>query len=749
MVPISCVPPKIPHFFGRQEECRAVLDHLVNEDTRLVNICGPPGFGKTSVAINVAHHLQERKIPVYFISLRGMKSKGELISRLLSIFSDASQLPGISPSHWLIHCLQQLKSPLVLILDNADDLLETEDARMKEEVLKFTDEILTQCCHCKLLFTTRESLGYLNHKLSIYAHKISVLDEVSSTNLVESLLPDVTEESCCSILKECGQVPLAMRLMCSILSEENISVNELKQELETSPLVKVLDNESFPDDVRLSIIINTSFQRLRGIEKDAFVSLAVFPGWFGIEKATEVLALEQERPSKVIQILERKSLIDCRDGYFTIHSLLRSFIDEKRTTDKELGAVFQRAQHRFYNQHIACFEEANETFLTGQSFDAVHAFYGQRESILFSLENGAKDDELYPKVVETLSKAELFLYAVLLNEGSLFELLYDTVVKEAKKRQNLVDEKRLLAAKSFAHWGWFHEHQTWDNSLQGRGNDTSGWSGKLLCYYGIHQLLCGKAKQGDSSIVSSLVRLGSHYDEKVLHELAQEVLVKSRLKRLMHCTTELDDYYWELVDDNFERLVELSVFGDFVQETCQSSFDTFDATRLLLAMKSWDAIKDWNKERNGNQAKLTDDVIFLCIRVRLLNYVNSEERFLQLDRLYTTGTALAKSSHSQEIANFLKECSKAFQMMSFMLANVEDFCAKIVVNSESLSHLADIIDQLSPDSCYPLLICNETLLQMEYFFKLTSTSDIVKDDSYSSLKKQIALLRSQLQTILE
>ena len=641
-----------------------------------------------------------------------------------------------------------MKSSLVLILDNADDLLETEDTRMKEEVLKLTDEILAQCGHCKLLFTTRESLGYLNHKLSMYTHTISVLDEVSSTNLVESLLPDVTEESCCSILKECGQVPLAMRLMCSILSEENISVNELKQKLETSPLVKVLDDESFPDDVRLSIIINTSFQRLRGVEKDAFVSLAVFPGWFGIKEVTEVLALEQDRPSKVIRSLERKSLIDCRDGYFTIHSLLRSFIDEKRTTDKELGAVFQRAQNRFYNQHIACFEAANETFLTGQSVDAVHVFYGQRENILFSLENGAKDDELYSKVVEALSKAELFLYAVLLNEGSLFETLYDTVVREAKKRQNLVDEKRLLAAKSFAHWGWFDEHQTWENILQGWSTNTSDWSAKLLCYYGIHQLLCGKAEEGDSSIICSLVRLGSHYDEKVLYNLAREVLVKARLKRLMHNQGQGDG------DQQLAQLAaRMGVTGDLLSETYERSFNmnqwtTSQATRIGSALKSLKASKDGNEEHSGNQAKLTDDIIFLCISMRLLNYVNSEERFVQLDRLYTTGTASVKSSHSQEIANFLKECSKTFQMMSFVLANVEAR-KEIVVNSESLSHLADIIDQLSPDSCYPLLICNETLLQMEYFLKLTSSSDIVKDDSYSSLKKQTALLRSQLQTILE
>ena len=53
------MPDKIPHFFGRQQECQEILDHLTNQGTRLVDISGPPGFGKTSVAINVAHQLRE------------------------------------------------------------------------------------------------------------------------------------------------------------------------------------------------------------------------------------------------------------------------------------------------------------------------------------------------------------------------------------------------------------------------------------------------------------------------------------------------------------------------------------------------------------------------------------------------------------------------------------------------------------------------------------------------------------------
>ncbi|KAL9975970.1 hypothetical protein ACROYT_G013198 [Oculina patagonica] len=524
-VPDSCIPDTIPHFVGRQEECLAVLNHLTNGDTRLVDVWGPPGFGKTSVAVKVAHHLKEMKISVYFTSLRGMKSKDDLVSKLLSIFTDAKQAFYVSPSDWLIQSLQQLKNPFVLILDNADDLLESGVSKLKEDVLGFTKEILDQCSQIKLLLTTRETLDYLSLKISIHQERVGVLDGVSSVSLVKSQLPDVSDDDCSSIIKVCGHVPLAMRLMCSIMMEENVSITELLEELKISPLVEVLDNEHFSDDARLKTIINKSFERLTFHERDAFVALAVFPNSFGVEEAMAVLDLKTARlTKKVIGTLKRKSLIDCSEDVesFTIHSLLRSFIDEKRIANQTIQTTFHAAQLRFYDYQITSFGEANEKFLTGHSNDACHVFFGQRESILLSLVNGAKDDAIYPKVVEVLSKAELFFYFVLSHE--FFDRVYCTAVEEAKKRQRRDDECNLLAAKSFGFLeGLNVSRQGWDESLI--AGIRHSCLAKHLCYLGVHQLLCGKIDDGISSLRTSVDRLnGSNCDEKVLKVLTYHAL---------------------------------------------------------------------------------------------------------------------------------------------------------------------------------------------------------------------------------
>ena len=198
------MPDKIPHFVGRQKECQVIMNHLTNQGTRLVDIWGPPGFGKTAVAINVAHLLLVMGIATFFISLRGMKSKDELVSKLLSIFADARQAVHVSPSHWLMQCLQQLRNPFVLVLDNADDLLESGDVKLKEDVLRLAEEILTQCSHIKLLFTARESLDYLNQKILIHNERVGVLDLASSVTLVRSLSPNFSDDNCSTIVRVCG-----------------------------------------------------------------------------------------------------------------------------------------------------------------------------------------------------------------------------------------------------------------------------------------------------------------------------------------------------------------------------------------------------------------------------------------------------------------------------------------------------------------------------------------------------------------
>ena len=512
------------------------MDQLTDRSTRLVDVWGPPGFGKTSVAIHVAHELRERKIPVYFTSLRGLKTRHDLVSNLLGMFGDAKEALHVSPSDRLIQCLRKWRSPLVLILDNADDLLESRDTQVRQDVLRLIEELRVKCNHINLLVTSRESHKDLSHKLPIHLERVGVLDEASSAELVKTLLPKVSESDRNCIMKECGQVPLAMRLMCSIIEEGTVSVGELLEELKNSPLIEILDNESNSDDCRLKKIMNTSFQRLTSNQQEAFVSLAVFPGCFGVDEAKAVLNLKTVfEAKKILQSLKRKSLVDCSDNFdnFTIHSLLRSFVEDRRRKEEEIQRHYAEAQLRFCIYYISKFREANEKFLTGSSNDAYKAFHNQRENIRLALVDGSKDEDLYSKVVEVLSKAELFVYAVLPNQEALFDILYSTAIEEAKKRQRRDDECKLLAAKSFSSLGGFYSRpRSWDHSLESGDQNAENPPPKYLVYLGIHQLLSRNIDDGISSLRASVNHLGNDNDERILKILAYHVLAVCYRKKM-------------------------------------------------------------------------------------------------------------------------------------------------------------------------------------------------------------------------
>ena len=137
----------VPNFTGRQAECEEIIDHVTSASTRMVSIWGSPGFGKTSVAIAVGHALQSQTLPVFFISLRGLQSKADLISKLLSLVrptatTNQSSGQSLSLNDELCQIFASIPDRCVFILDNVDDLLESGLPKVKEGVVQLLEEII-------------------------------------------------------------------------------------------------------------------------------------------------------------------------------------------------------------------------------------------------------------------------------------------------------------------------------------------------------------------------------------------------------------------------------------------------------------------------------------------------------------------------------------------------------------------------------------------------------------------------------
>ena len=385
-----------------------------------MSIWGSPGFGKTSVAIAVGHHLASQQLPVYFVSLRRLQSKADLVSKLLSFFrrpfTNGQQQQRLSLDHELFELFNGISDPFVIILDNADDFLESGMAQVRDDFIDFLEEILRRTEKVTFVITTRESLEFMDVQFQGHqAVRICPLDELSSQNLVNELLPNATSSNCTRIQQICGHVPLAMKLLCSFISEDDVgqqsqALDDFMKCLERNDIVKMLDNPDYPSHLRVKLLFDSSFQRLSAQEKEALVSLSVLSDSFDPKVAAAVLGISQiQSAKKILQTLRRRSFLDLgsKSGLFTIHKLLQSFARERG--ELEMNERILDAKSRLRAFHISRFEELNEQFLTGNSMSAFVEFYEHEQSFLTSLIDGCYDSNTSDKAFCALVKAELFL----------------------------------------------------------------------------------------------------------------------------------------------------------------------------------------------------------------------------------------------------------------------------------------------------------------------------------------------------
>ena len=192
------------------------MSHVTSESIRMVSIWGSPGFGKTSVAIAMGHDLQSQGLSVCWITLRGLQSKADLTSKLLSFVRQIvphCQPSGqhLSPNDELCQLFNEISDRWVFILDNANDLFESGLPIVKEEDVGRLEEILRRNEKVKFIVSTRESLEFMKlHFQGHHAVRIRPLDETSSQSLVNELLPNASDSDVRRIIQICGRVPLAM-----------------------------------------------------------------------------------------------------------------------------------------------------------------------------------------------------------------------------------------------------------------------------------------------------------------------------------------------------------------------------------------------------------------------------------------------------------------------------------------------------------------------------------------------------------
>jgi len=385
--------------------------------------------------------------------------------------------------------------------------------------------------------------------------RISPLDEASSQNLVNELLPNVTVSDCKRVSKICGYVPLAMKLLCSFISEDDAELSQVLDDfmgsLRNHNIVEMLDNPDYPSNLRLKLLFDSSFQRLSAEEKEALVSLCVLQESFDMTVAAAVLGITQTPLAiRVLRNLRRKSLLESssKPGSFSMHPLIRSFANE--TGEKEMKESILKSKANLRAFYLCRFKELNEKFLTGHSMSAFIDFYQDEQGIKQSLIEGCSDYETANSVFEVLVKAELFLCSLYFREEPNFNKIYNSALKVAKRLKENVSYRQLLVSKALYQVTWGARGKTIELLSKARAEEASCSSitaadkGKRLCYSGISQLVNGHTKAGVQSLEEAISLMSGTPEQIILRIIAFQILatyygIENNSKRMLHFYNKL------------------------------------------------------------------------------------------------------------------------------------------------------------------------------------------------------------------
>ena len=291
---------------------------------------GSPGFGKSTLAINVGHKVVRNGDMVHYINMADFPDKADVkIVLCEKIFVSARVVAENVSFEGLLRWARRQFSSSLIILDNCDDVIHSQKDEFQDAVKRLIEETMS----IKVIITSRQIMPFVQSYYECF--KIEELNAAHAQMLLQSKVSSrvsLTQEEVEEVAKLTGNVPLALQIIGSLLRlPGSPTPSTVINELTVEPM-EVLSPPNFPANEQIFNTISLSYKYLPKELQKVGRQLTVFPGSFTAYAAMDIIFCDTDFLSCPPVIIALRSLVwsslleyNQRTNRFQYHRLIREF----------------------------------------------------------------------------------------------------------------------------------------------------------------------------------------------------------------------------------------------------------------------------------------------------------------------------------------------------------------------------------------------------------------------------------------
>ncbi|HEX2133145.1 MAG TPA: tetratricopeptide repeat protein [Actinophytocola sp.] len=362
-VRLAQLPAAAATFVGRDAELRELSQVLSCESEpgipHTIAIDGPPGAGKTALALRVAHAVVDRYSDgQLYVDLRGYSPDGQprIVDEVLEEFLTAlgvqiDVIPAGLEARAKLYRSVLADRRVMVVLDNAADSSQLH-------------HLMPGSSGCAVVVTSRRRLGGLTIR-GDRRITLGPMAEEESVTLLRKVIgseraaaePDAVR----ALANRCGHLPLALRIAAErVATHPHHSVSLLVEELATED--ERLEALSTDDSVAVKTVFSWSYRDLPADAARMFRLIGLHVGSHVSTGAAAALA--DQRLSKARRLLDRLAGVHLIEGLgsdrYRMHDLLRVYAAEQ-AVEEEPAAERVLALRRMVDWYLRNAFAANHT----------------------------------------------------------------------------------------------------------------------------------------------------------------------------------------------------------------------------------------------------------------------------------------------------------------------------------------------------------------------------------------------------